>query len=255
MVPSLGAWVDAWWNLEGNEDMPYKLANSGYKTVLPCVDYFYFDLAYEEGFDEPGDGWIGFLDVGKILSFMPYNYYAYSKFDIRGKRYASNYYANKETLLPSARNNIIGIKGALWGENLISDELTEYQLIPKMLALAEKCWSMPNWETEADSGARELSFQKTYAGFMKRLGETELPRLDYYHGGYKYRIPAPAVVAQNNQWWVNHEYRGFIIRYSTDGSKPNSGSPAYKKPLSTITKIKLGAFSKSGRGGNVVSAF
>ena len=194
-----GTWLDAWWNLEGNEDIPYKLANNGYKTVLACVDHFYFDLAYDEGFDEPGDGWTGFLDVSKTLSFMPYNYYAFAKTDIRGNPYPAGYFKGKEVLQPGARTNIVGLKGALWGENLQTDELTEYQLIPKLPALAEKCWSACGWEAETDSVARDLAFQKTYAGFIKRLDEKELPRLDYYHGGFKYRIPPPAAILQHNQ--------------------------------------------------------
>ena len=29
--------VDAWWNMYGNEDIPYKLANTGYKTIRPAL--------------------------------------------------------------------------------------------------------------------------------------------------------------------------------------------------------------------------
>ena len=116
--------LEAWWNLFGNEDVGYKLANSGYNVILSFVDYFYFDLAYNKSFNEPGDGWVGYIDLQKVFSFIPYNYYKNNTKDIMGGLLPENYFASKELLTEPGKSNILGLQAALWGENLNSPGIT-----------------------------------------------------------------------------------------------------------------------------------
>jgi len=183
-----GVRLDAWYNIAGNEAVPYQLANAGYKTTLTCLDYLYFDLAYEKSFFEPGDEWLGFLGTKKILSFLPFDYYRNTTTDLTGKTIPAGYLAGKAKLTEQGRQNIIGIQGALWGENITSAGIMEYMLLPRLLALAEKAWtSAPDWETEADTLRSQHLYERYWNQFAARLYKFELPMLRAYHGGYHFR--------------------------------------------------------------------
>jgi hexosaminidase len=176
-----GVRLDAWYNIAGNEAVPYQLANAGYKTTLTCLDYLYFDLANERSFYEPGDEWLGFLDTRKILSFLPFDYYRNTTSDLTGKVLPAGYFAQKEKLTEQGRQNIIGIQGALWGENITSAGIMEYMIVPRLLALAEKAWtSAPDWEIEADTLRSKQLYERYWNQFAARLYKFELPKLRGY---------------------------------------------------------------------------
>jgi hexosaminidase len=179
--------VDAWYNIDGNEGVPYQLANAGYKTTLSCLDYFYFDLACQKSFYEPGDEWLGLLDTKKVLSFMPYDYYRNMRTDLTGKPLPAGYFAEKEKLTEEGRRNIIGIQGALWGENITSSGLMEYMILPRLLAVAEKAWSKaPAWETGSDTLKSRQLYERYWNQFAARLNKYDLPVLRGYHGGFHF---------------------------------------------------------------------
>ncbi len=241
--------VDAWWNMNGNEDVPYQLANAGYNTVLTCFDHFYFDLAYAPSFQEPGDAWIGFLDVDRIFSFIPYDYYRNFKTDVRGNLHPANFFDDKDKLDVKARSKIVGIQGALWGENMVSSDLMEYMLVPRLLALAERAWSKdPSWAVEVNSSRSDQLFRNAWSQFANTLGKRELPRLDYYPGKIKYRIPTPGAIIKSGNVVANIQLPGFVIRYTNDGSEPNEASTLYQGPITEKKVIRLKAFDQRGRG-------
>jgi len=246
--------VDAWWNMYGNEDIPYKLANTGYKTVMTCFDHFYFDLAYTESFNEAGDAWIGFLDINRIYSFIPYDYYRNFKTDVRGKAHAPDFFKGKELLSEKGKQNIMGIQGALWGENVISADLMEYLLVPRLLALAERAWSPdPAWVKEKNPARSQQLYDDALAVFVNTLGKRELPRLDYYNGGINYRIPTPGATARDGKVFANIQLPGFVIRYTTDNSEPDSTSMVYSAPIPHGPSIKFRAFDQRGRTSETIS--
>jgi hexosaminidase len=245
--------VDAWWNLYGSEDVPYKLANTGYKTVLTCFDHFYFDLSYQNSFDEPGDGWIGFLDIDKTYSFIPYNYYKSTKTNIRGEPIIADFFKGKENLTEKGKQNIVGIQGALWGENLVSSELMQYLLMPRLMALAERAWAQdPEWTREANP-FQSASYIMSWSTFVNILGKRELPKLDYYNGGFGYRIPTPGAEITNGKVKANIQLPGFTIRYTSDGSEPDVNSKTYSKSIDSKSTIKLSAFDSRGRKGKTIT--
>jgi hexosaminidase len=245
--------VDAWWNMYGNEDIPYKLANTGYKTVMTCFDHFYFDLAYNESFNEPGDAWIGFLDINRIYSFIPYDYYRNFKTDVRGKVHSQDFFKDKELLSEKGKQNIMGVQGALWGENLISADLMEYLLVPRLLALAERAWSPdPDWVKEKNPERSQQLYDHSLSIFFNALGKRELPRLDYYNGGINYRIPTPGATVRDENILANVQLPGFVIRYTTDNSEPDSTSTVYTSPIPNGPSIKLRAFDQRGRASETV---
>jgi hexosaminidase len=242
-----GGMVDAWWNDKPNEGVPYSIANAGYRTVLTCFDYFYFDLSNLPSFDEPGDAWVGYLDVMKTFSFIPYDYYRNNFTSMRGVRYPENYFKDKTKLREEAKKNIMGIQGALWGENLTEPELFEYQVFPRVMAVAERGWAKdPDWAT-ASAAEYDRAFTRDWSAFANVLGKRELPKLDFYHGGYGYRVPPPGVKRIDGKIMANALFPGMIIRYTTDGSEPTVNSMRYSEPIVAKGTIRFKCFATNGR--------
>lgn len=236
--------LDAWANAigGGNEAIPYQLANAGYKVVLSCIDYFYFDLAYQPLFDEPGDGWVGYLDIDKTFGFIPYDYYRNAKEDLAGNLLPPGYFAGKEPLTQAGKRNIMGLQGAMWQENIATRGLLEYMLVPRLLALAERAWA-------SDPGRDQHSLSI----FLNVLGKKELPALCFYHGGYAYRIPMPGVMVSHGKVMCNAQMPGFSIHYTADGSAPGNNSRIYTSPIADKGIIKLTLYDKAGHHGKTVA--
>lgn len=246
--------VDVWNNVLGwgAEDLAYRLANAGYQVVLSPVSNFYFDMAYQKSFDEPGYYWGGFLDVDKPFYFIPFDYFKNAKEDLMGNPLDRSIFIGKERLTEYGQQNIRGIQGLLWSENIINADRMEYMLLPKLLGMAERAWAPePAWATEKDSAAAAASYMKAWSVFVNELGKRELPRLDHFAGGFKYRIPEPGATKIDGKVHANSEYPGLMIRYTTDGSDPTSNSAIYSQPIPDNGKVRLRLFSASGRGGRV----
>lgn len=236
---------------DGNEDLAYKLANSGYKVVLSCVSNNYFDMAYYKDYKEPGYYWGGYEDVDKPFYFIPYDYFKNVKQDKEGVPVDKRIFAGKQRLTDYGKSNIEGLTGALWGENIISTDRLEYMLLPKLLGLAQRAWAKdPEWATLQDSAACEKSYQTDWNSFINIVGKRELPRLDNYDGGYHYRIPMPGAAVVNGSVLANLQIPGFEIRYTTDGSEPSLASNLYTGPVRAKGVVKFRAFNSKGRGGN-----
>jgi hexosaminidase len=248
--------VDVWNNVLGwgAEDLAYRLANSGYKVVLSCVTNLYFDMAYYKAFDEPGYYWGAFVDIDKPYYFIPFDYFRNAKEDKFGNPLNRSIFIGKERLTDYGKQNIIGIQGLLWTETVQGPERMEYMILPKMLSLAERAWARdPEWATEKDEKKREQLYAIAWSSFVSTLGQRELPRLDYYGGGYRYRIPSPGASVVEGNVVANLQLPGLTIRYTTDGSEPTVKSKVYTSPLAAKGTVKLKAFSPKGRSGKSVT--
>ena len=246
--------VDVWNNLTGAEDLAYKMANAGYKVVLTNVTNFYLDLSYQREFAEGGLNWGGYLDVDKPFYFIPYDYYKNVKVDASNEPVDRAIFAGKERLTEAGRANIIGLQAPLWSEMVTSPERFEYMLLPKLLGLAERAWSKdPAWATEADMAKSDELYGQAWTEFVNVLGKRELPRLDHYAGGFRYRIPTPGAIAENGRVIANAQFPGMVIRYTTDGSEPTQKSKVYAGPITAKGTVKLRAFNSTGRAGRTVT--
>ncbi|MDO3642420.1 family 20 glycosylhydrolase [Mucilaginibacter sp. L3T2-6] len=247
--------VEVWNNTlgGGNEDLAYKLANAGYKTVLTPVTNMYFDMAHYKSFDEPGYYWGAFSDIDKPFSFIPFDYFKNSKVDRDGLPINRNIFIGKQRLTDYGKSNIIGLQSAVWGENIKSTERLEYMMLPRLLGFAERAWAKdPDWATEKDPAKAEALYQTAWSNFLNVLGKRELPRLSYMNGGYNYRVPKPGVVLQDGKYLANVQFPGLIIRYTTDGKDPDAKSKLYNDAVTSDGKaVKFRAFDTKGRGGNV----
>ena len=238
---------------DGNEDLAYKLANAGYKTVLTCVTNLYFDMANYKSFDEPGYYWGAFTDIDKPFSFIPYDYFKNSKVDKNGLPINRNIFIGKQRLTDYGKSNILGLQSAVWGENIKSTARLEYMMLPRLLGFAERAWSKdPDWATEPDVAKSDSLYEIAWVNFVNVLGKRELPRLSYYDGGYNYRVPKPGVALLDGKYAANMQFPGLTIRYTTGGTDPDAKSKIYNDAVTNDGKpLKFRAFDTKGRGGNV----
>jgi hexosaminidase len=124
-----------------------------------------------------------------------------------------------------------------------------------MLGLAERAWaSAPAWKSLQNRQGIENSVQREWTKFTNRLGKIELPRLDYLHGGYLYRISPPGAKIMNGKLYINSEYPGLKLRYTIDGTEPNLQSPLYTEPVEVQNPdvVKIRAFNSNDRASRVV---
>jgi hexosaminidase len=234
----------------GNEDLPYRLANAGYKVVLSCVSNQYFDLAYNKNFDEPGYYWGGFVDIDKPFYFIPFDYYKNSKEDRRGNPISASYFIGKDRLTDYGKSNIVGIQGLLWSENIHGPDKLEYMLLPKLLGMAERAWAGdPDWAVEKDKEKSQLLYTQAWSVFANIVGKRELPRLAYWESGFQYRIPSPGAQVLGGEIYANVQFPGLTIRYSSNGEEPSPKSRLYKEPIKEKGLIKLKVFDARERSG------
>ena len=245
----------------GAEDLPYRLANGGYKVVLCPVSNLYFDLAYQKDFDEKGYYWGGFLDVDKPFYFIPFDYLKNTKVDRFGNPIDPKSLMGKDRLTDYGKSNIIGIQGHLWSENIRSAEDLEYLAFPKMLGLAERAWAAdPEWAQAKDTengtsrSNREGDelYLKAWNIFVNTVGKRELPKLNYYQGGANFRIPTVGAKIVNGAVVTNIQFPNLIIHFTTDGTEPTLKSTVYKEPIAAKGLIRLRAFDSKGRGSRTI---
>jgi hexosaminidase len=242
-------WNSVWgW---GAEDLSNRFANKGFETILANVTNLYFDLAYSNDPAEPGFYWGGYVNTRSAWEFTPLNLKNCAVYDGGGNRVDLEKFHDYQALLPDSAKNLLGLQGLLWGENARTMHQFEYFLFPKLIGMAERAWAaVPEWETEAADAEKEMAWRF----FANALGQKELPRLDTFWGGVHYRLPDPKAIVSEGILKLAHAFPGLTVRYTTDGSIPNSKSAVFENELTMKAGqiIKLAVFDSRGRSGRVV---
>jgi hexosaminidase len=235
----------------GGEDMAYRLANAGYPVVICSSANFYFDLAYDWDPDERGHTWSGVTDMYQSWKTVPGQLYLSHDQTIEGKEWNWTEVKKNFTQLSSAgKKNILGISGQLWTETVKGPEMLEYYLFPKMLGYVERAWvGDPEWSQAASEAEMMSKRLQEWNVFANLIGQRELPRLEQVFGGYNYRISKPGAKIMDGKLHANLQLPGYVIRYTTDGTEPDQTSPIYTGPVAVSGKVKLKAFSGSGKSG------
>lgn len=126
--------------------------------------------------------------------------------------------------------------------------MAEYYYLPKLIGFAERAWvGQASWGMIADQETMIAERDKDWNRFANMVGSREMPRLDYMHGGYAYRLPPPGAVIREGKLYANIDFPGLTIRYTTDGSDPVAASPAYQGPVEVSGDVKLCSFDTRGR--------
>ena len=189
-----------------NADYGVKAVQRRLPVIMQIAKYCYVDMKYSE--PERGHNWAGIVSMPTIYSFDPY------KFEIRGENYA---FTEEE------KKCIVGVQGNMWAEMLVwPPHFAEYQMFPKLCALAEIGWT-----------PQEL---RDYADFDARLTGSHFERMAAM--GIRFRLPYPEVKSENVDCNVTKvsatlPYPSAVVRYTTNGTEPNVNSPVYQGDIFT----------------------
>ncbi|XP_069102366.1 uncharacterized protein [Argopecten irradians] len=185
------AWDNVWeW---GAAKRAYNMANEGYKVVLSHVTHLYFDHPYEPDPEERGLYWgPRFTDTLKTFGYVTSD--LYKNIDVRrsGKPITKAEVCkqhNKGCPPLQKPENIIGLQGHLWSETILTSQLFDYMIFPRLLAIAERGWHRASWEDIEQEAERKSAILADWKVFAKILGTKELRRLDDLN--IQYRVPPP----------------------------------------------------------------
>lgn len=233
-----------WNNVEGSEDLAYRLANAGYKTVLAPATRLYFDMAANKNPEEEGVNWAAYTDLDTVHDFVPFD-------DIRSTPTNATPRPGFTRLTPMGRQHILGLEATLFAETVRDADRFYGLFMPRLLALAERAWAAdPAWANEPDPAKAQVQRDAAWSVFAHQLGHQVLPRLDLERPDVRYRIAPPGLLAEQGQVLVNHQIPGLVLRYTTDGSEPTLSSMQVSGgKIAARGRIRVAAFDSKHRRG------
>jgi hexosaminidase len=235
--------VQVWNNLDGAEDLAYRLANAGYATVLSPVTNFYFDMAHNRNPEEPGVHWGGYTELDKVFDFIPFDYMKNAAIDPAIVR-------ARDGLTDYGQRNIAGLEATLFTETVRDVATMDYLVMPRLLALAERAWAPdPAWAREPDARKAAALHDSAWSAFVNVLGKRVLARLDAEQTGIAYRIAPPGLRLAQGGVVANHQLPGLTLRYTIDGSEPDAASAPVSGPIRARGTVRVAAFTADGRAG------
>lgn len=220
--------LDVWNNLigGGQEDLAYRLANAGYPTVYISANNNYFDMAWDDIFEEPGLRWATYADLYQSYTFLPEHFFATIEYSVNGSKYEKGHFNQKVRLNEKGRANLVGVKGGLWAETIVTEERLDYMVFPRFFSLVERAWA-PRKSYEDDQKFKIKPFNEDYSIFLNTVG-AELPKIQ---SAVQFRLPSVGVKEIAGRLHANIEYPGFDIFYTVDGSVPTRNSLPYTEPV------------------------
>lgn len=245
------SWNNVWGG--GREDMVYKLANAGFKTVMSNSSAFYFDMANDNDMDSGGLNWSGYVDYLDMWAIDPQDIFANNY--LNNKHNISPDYVSQTTKLKTdKRHNLIGIQSQLWTETVTNPQKLDQMLLPNLIIFSEKAWAQkPSWLSITDNLQEEL-MREDWNKFINLLGQRTLPLMDSNFPEIQYDLPKPGAIILADTLYVRTEFPGLKVRYTIDGTLPTQQSKAYTKPIfiEPDAIIHLSTFDTNSRGGKAI---
>ncbi|WP_298313671.1 family 20 glycosylhydrolase [uncultured Aquimarina sp.] len=192
-----------------------KAANEGHDVIMTPLDYVY----------------LNFYQGSKQVEPM-----AFGGHTPLQKTYHYNPIPN--AIKEDKRHHILGLQGNLWAEQTDNDKIAEYQLYPRLIAVAETGWSIES--------------NKNFNSFLNRLNSI-YPILD--HHNINYHIPLPEGPSSDHIAFLDSVTLPFYTThpvkmvYTTDGSEPTNNSKEYSTALTfnTTTTLKIASVLPHGK--------
>jgi len=245
----LFVWKNDWG--QGRQDMIYKYANLGYKTVMSNSSAFYFDMVDDKDLDNVGLSWSGYADYKDMWTVDVFDIFNDS-YGVEKNNISKEYIESYEKLNPSNRDNIIGIQSQIWSETIRNEDILDYMFMPNIIVFSQKAWSQdPEWMKISDKTKREFTLDYEWNKFTNTIGQRVLPIIDNIYGGLSYDLPKPGGIIKNDSLYANSVFPGLNIKYTLDGSLPDIESMNYNNPvkLNQDDIVNLRLFDNMGRGG------
>ena len=245
----LFVWKNDWG--QGRQDMIYKYANLGYKTVMSNSSAFYFDMVDDKDLDNVGLSWSGYADYKDMWTVDVFDIFNDS-YGVEKNNISKEYIESSEKLNPSNRDNIIGIQSQIWSETIRNEDILDYMFMPNIIVFSQKAWSQdPEWMKISDKTKREFTLGYEWNKFTNTIGQRVLPIIDDIYGGLSYDLPKPGGIIKNDSLYANSVFPGLNIKYTLDGSLPDIESMNYNNPvkLNKDDVVNLRLFNDKGRGG------
>ena len=246
----LFVWNNSWGG--GRQDMIYKYANLGYKTIMSNSSAFYFDMVDDKDFDNIGLSWSGYADYKDIWTVDVFDIFNDS-YGVKKNDISTDYINKSEKIDPKNRDNIIGIQSQIWGETIVDEDVLDYMFMPNIIVFSQKAWSQDDsWMSISDKEIKNQTLEIEWNKFTNNLGQRALPIVDEIFGGLSYDLPKPGGIIVNDSLYANTVFPGLDIKYTLDGTVPDSNSENYTTPVKIKTDevVHLRLFDKKGRGGN-----
>ena len=245
----LFVWKNDWG--QGRQDMIYKYANLGYKTVMSNSSAFYFDMVDDKDLDNVGLSWSGYADYKDMWTVDVFDIFNDS-YGVEKNNISKEYIESSEKLNPSNRNNIIGIQSQIWSETIRNEDILDYMFMPNIIVFSQKAWSQDSeWMKISDKTKREYTLDYEWNKFTNTIGQRVLPIIDNIYGGLSYDLPKPGGIIKNDSLYANSVFPGLNIKYTLDGSLPDIESMNYNNPvkINQADIVNLRLFDNIGRGG------
>lgn len=203
--PSKSATVMCW----RGEAAGLMAAELGHDVIMTPTTYCYWDYYQATDIENEPFGIGGYVPVELVYSYDPCTAQATDR----------------------QRGHILGVQANLWTEYIKTSEHLEYMLLPRLAALSEVQWCMPenkDWNRFLDS-MDELSNAYSDMGYSHAghiFGVSGYVESDAVNGCARVTL-----VAQG----------GAQIRYTMDGSDPDMTSEIYSGPIEVSTTCVLKA--------------
>lgn len=247
--------TNSWSLLYSEGHIPtHEQANRGWQTVVSTPEVTYFDFPYQAHPEEPGNHWAArHISTQKIFEFMPDNLPAHAEIwrDTKEHAYQSD---DSKTQLKQG-NEFKGIQGHLWSEMIRTDERAQYMLYPRLLALAERAWHLPEWALAYDYQGKHYHEKSNYfsqdsqkrrdqqwLAFATTLSLKALPKLE--QAGVLYRIPTVGSQREGNTLATSTSLPQLPIEYQDKQGKWHQSPP----PLETIQAVRATSHDGSRKG-------
>ena len=267
VIVQANAWGVLPW---GGHQQTHELANRNWQIVVSTPDVMYFDFPYEADPKEHGYYWASRqTNTEKVFQFMPDNLPVHAEFwlDREDNPYTADdtFIKDKQGFLVSGPlatgRKFLGLQGQLWSENTRDDVMAEHKIFPRLLALAERAWYLPDWAVpynyqgfkysrvshvfdEKRRKARDEQWQR----FATTLGQKEFTKLEL--ANIHYRLPTVGAVIKAGVLHANIAFPGLKIEYQLPGQDWQGYQGAVKLEHANIDKVKVlkvRSISKNGK--------
>ena len=248
----LFVWKNDWG--QGRQDMIYKYANLGYKSIMSNSSAFYFDMVDDKDLDNIGLSWSGYANYKDMWTVDVYDVFN-DLYGVEKNNISQDYIDNSVKLDQDKRDNIVGVQSQIWSETIRNEGILDYMFMPNIIVFSQKAWSHDNsWMDISNNDIKIETINREWNEFANNVGQRVLPMVDNIFGGLSYDLPKPGGKILNDTLYANTVFPGLNIKYTLDGSIPKESSETFISPIkideSDVVNLRL--FDNNGRGGNSI---